>query len=971
VKTFHLLAKQDMSVATRYGWRIKYLLLSNIAQLCLITILLLPTMVGAGLLNCMPNPLPSGFIWELHRYYYDDYTGTTYYDLFQDSGNTSKVVSIVTTDVSPSEHDYFLYRVYVKDSFNGSVCLDTGIIKGSSVPYPWNISPSFNFQPPLTPVNLTASTNEPDCVQLTWDMNLVDGKDYVFNYEIWRSDTATNDGALYATVSHTNRVYQDPEKFRGSRFYRIRSMNQQAGNFVGPQRGSVLNGIDSVYPTSRTFVREGGSGIISVTAESQVVWQATCSAEWITLSNESGIGNGGVGYSVSPWTNGTGTRTGFITFGTLGNYYAHAVISQIGADFTVEPTSIIVPHTKSVFSYEVTAESNVWWHWQIIDWSMIGYTNTSNKGSGSGIGSSSIYFTVFANTSLQPRSGPVVFSGITTTVTQAGMPTKISPVSAGLLPEGGSASFSVEALPSTPWSVQPSDLWVHVLDGSNGMGNGVVQLNVEPNLSILPRAATVSLTGNVFAITQAGVTNPVVSVSPGNSSIPATGGSVLLDVGGTLDVPWTAATDRAWLTIVSGATSAVPGNIQFTVSKSTQSVSRSGTIRTVTTNQQIEHVVTQAGFVGTLQPTNIHVVASGVVTSVYLSIESDCRWSVQAEDAWIQAGPPVVGSANVPVRALENSSVYTRTGTVTIGGALLTIAQEGRQASIAPDRLTYDGNGDFGTVSVAVPQGTSWESSESLDWVEIFYGSGTGTGTVVYGVHALPAPNTQRSGIIMVAGQPHYVLQSDYTGSVAPTSAVYPAEGGTGAVEIAVASEVQWQALPGADWISILSGSPGTGLASIVYVVDEYAGQGASRTSVLFVAGGEVKVTQNAVASGTTLPFFWAQRHWPSGNCEGPDADQDGDSYSNWQEWLAGSDPNDRSSRLTIKEVPVPPSPLDFMLSWMSITNRRYSIYATDSLLDPWPTQAINEVLGTGGLVTYTNGVEGSKRFIRLGIGLP
>lgn len=533
-------------------------------------------------------------------------------------------------------------------------------------------------------------------------------------------------------------------------------------------------------------------------------------------------------------------------------------------------------------------------------------------------------------------------------------------------------SFSVEALATTLWSVQASVPWVHILDGSNGMGNGVVQLNVEPNLSILPRAATVSLTGSLFSITQAGMTNPVVSVSPGNSSIPATGGSVVLDVGGTLDVPWTAATDRAWLTIASGAASAVPGNIQFTASKSTQSVSRSGTVRIITTNQQIEHVVTQAGVVGTLQPTNLYVVASGVVTSVYLSIDSDCQWFVQTGDAWIQAGPPVVGSANVPVRVLENTSVYTRTGTVTIGGALLTVVQEGRQASIAPDRLTYDGNGDLGTVSVSVPQGTSWELRESLDWVEIFSGSaGTGTGTVVYGVHALPAPNTQRSGIIMVAGQPHYVLQSDYMGSVAPTSAVYPAEGGTGTVEVAVASEAQWQALPGADWISILSGSPGTGPASMPYVVDEFVGQGTSRTGVLFVAGGEVKVTQNAVASGTTLPFFWAQLHWPSGNCEGPDADQDGDGYSNWQEWLAGSNPNDRSSRLTIKEVPVPPSPLDFMLSWMSITNRRYSIYAADSLLDPWPTQAINEVLGTGGLVTYTNGVEGSKRFIRLGIGLP
>ena len=63
----------------------------------------------------------------------------------------------------------------------------------------------------------------------------------------------------------------------------------------------------------------------------------------------------------------------------------------------------------------------------------------------------------------------------------------------------------------------------------------------------------------------------------------------------------------------------------------------------------------------------------------------------------------------------------------------------------------------------------------------------------------------------------------------------------------------------------------------------------------------------------------------------GPDADPDGDGLSNWQEFLAGTNPRNANSVLQISEVRKVPEGL--ALSWDSVAGRSYSIAVSTSLV--------------------------------------
>jgi hypothetical protein len=55
-----------------------------------------------------------------------------------------------------------------------------------------------------------------------------------------------------------------------------------------------------ISPTARSFASAGGSGVVSVSAESRCAWQAVSNASWIVITSaEAGIGGGAVSYSVA------------------------------------------------------------------------------------------------------------------------------------------------------------------------------------------------------------------------------------------------------------------------------------------------------------------------------------------------------------------------------------------------------------------------------------------------------------------------------------------------------------------------------------------------------------------------------------------------------------------------------------------------------------------------------------------------
>ncbi len=71
-----------------------------------------------------------------------------------------------------------------------------------------------------------------------------------------------------------------------------------------------------------------------------------------------------------------------------------------------------------------------------------------------------------------------------------------------------------------------------------------------------------------------------------------------------------------------------------------------------------------------------------------------------------------------------------------------------------------------------------------------------------------------------------------------------------------------------------------------------------------------------------------------NGTDSSPDADPDGDSLTNWQEYLAGTDPLNANSVLLMSRVQ--PTAQGFVLTWPSVAGRVYTLSAATSVKGPY-----------------------------------
>jgi uncharacterized protein (TIGR03437 family) len=132
----------------------------------------------------------------------------------------------------------------------------------------------------------------------------------------------------------------------------------------------------------------------------------------------------------------------------------------------------------------------------------------------------------------------------------------------------------------------------------------------------------------------------------------------------------------------------------------------------------------------------------------------------------------------------------------------------------------FAASGGIGNVSVTASSSCVWHIVSDVNWITFPSGnSGIGNGSVSYNV----APNTttnQRNGYIGFAGQafPSLVTQDSICSyTISPTSANVLASGGVGNVNVAAPTGCDWIAGVLDNWLSITSGSIGSGNGVVSY----------------------------------------------------------------------------------------------------------------------------------------------------------
>jgi hypothetical protein len=243
----------------------------------------------------------------------------------------------------------------------------------------------------------------------------------------------------------------------------------------------------------------------------------------------------------------------------------------------------------------------------------------------------------------------------------------------------------------------------------------------------------------------------------------------------------------------------------------------------------------------------------GGTGSVNVTAGTGCKWMASSNVNWVTVNNGGNGNGTVNITVAANGGA-PRTGTIAIANQTFTVNQAGPCSySVTPMSQSFTANGGSGSVALtASDNACAWTATSNATWITLASSSGTGSGAVGYVVAANPDPNS-RTGTVTIAGQTFTVNQSGCAFTINPTSQNFTASGGSGSVSVtASGSACAWTAASNAVWITITSGSSGTGSGATQFSVA--ANIGPQRSGTLTIAGQTFTVTQDSGCSFTINP---------------------------------------------------------------------------------------------------------------------
>ncbi len=258
-----------------------------------------------------------------------------------------------------------------------------------------------------------------------------------------------------------------------------------------------------------------------------------------------------------------------------------------------------------------------------------------------------------------------------------------------------------------------------------------------------------------------------------------------------------------------------------------------------------------------LSPTSNSFTSAAGTGSVNVAAGSGCSWTANSNaSSWIiiTSNSSGTGTGAVNYSVLSNTSSSSRNGTMTIANKTFTVSQAGAACtySLSSTSATLSSGAGTGNVSVTAPTGCSWTASSNASWITVSSGSsGSGNGSTAFSVTANTTTSI-RTGTLTIAGKTFTVNQSGIscTYSLSPTSASVSSGAGTGNVSVTAPGGCSWTASSNASWITVSSGSSGSGNGTTAFSVIANSST-SSRTGTLTVAGKTFTVNRSGLSQYT------------------------------------------------------------------------------------------------------------------------
>ena len=322
---------------------------------------------------------------------------------------------------------------------------------------------------------------------------------------------------------------------------------------------------------------------------------------------------------------------------------------------------------------------------------------------------------------------------------------------------------------------------------------------------------------------------------------------------------WTATSLASWISL-SQSSGQGTASVELRVTPNDGSVQRDGNV--IVNSEQVR-VSQRAPCRFEIAPAAHTMAEAGGSGRVTVSAPGDCAWTATIEVSWISLSAPVSGSGNGSVAfVVEANNAHERTGHIVIAGQRSTVSQLAVVVptprppptptppstptppppppctfTISPTSQSVAAGGGAGSADVVTQDGCRWTAASSTSWITVTLGSsGTGKGLTAFTVGANTGP--ARTGSLTIAGSVFTVTQAPCTFTISPTSQSVAAVGGAGSADVVTQDGCRWTAASSTSWITVTSGSSGTGNGSMAFTVG--ANTGPARTGSLTIAGTRV-----------------------------------------------------------------------------------------------------------------------------------
>ncbi len=264
----------------------------------------------------------------------------------------------------------------------------------------------------------------------------------------------------------------------------------------------------------------------------------------------------------------------------------------------------------------------------------------------------------------------------------------------------------------------------------------------------------------------------------------------------------------------------------------------------------------------TISPLSQQFIAGGGSGSVTVNAGSGCAWTASSSAGFITitGGGSGSGQGSVAYSVAPNTSTSSRTGSFIVAGQTFTVTQSGAAPictySISPASRSVDASGASGSITVNADGGCAWTATSNASFIIITSGTtGSGPGSVGYTVVANTS-TISRTGTLTIAEHTFTLSQGGVAPicsySISPTSKSATAAGGSGNITVNADAGCGWTAVSNASFISILSGSSGSGGGIVSYSIAPNP-DAMSRSGRLTIAGQTFTVSQDAAPAGCSV----------------------------------------------------------------------------------------------------------------------